>query len=245
MACANQPLPPVDLVVQVSARREWSTLLKVIGKEPEEHEAPVGSYFSYCWSLPETSLTGVVLHSGTGKIHAAAGAQYALLAWKPKLMVLIGTCGAIDPELENLDIILATRTVVYDITCPIPGVNEGKIRELSVDVSGTWSVEGVPFGIRHGVLGTGDGDPDPHQLNLLREQYDAVAVDWESGAFAKVCAMNRVPCLILRGVSDDATAGPDAQLGDYRKNTGMVMERLWMTLSALLRVNYASALRRK
>jgi nucleoside phosphorylase len=36
----------------------------------------------------------------------------------------------------------------------------------------------------------------------LLEQYHAVVADWESGAIAWTAAQNKVPCLILRGVTD-------------------------------------------
>jgi len=36
----------------------------------------------------------------------------------------------------------------------------------------------------------------------LREKYNALIVDWESFAVAKVCEMDNVPCVVIRAVSD-------------------------------------------
>ncbi len=57
-----------------------------------------------------------------------------------------------------------------------------------------------------------------------------LAADWESASFAKVCELNKVKCLILRGVTDippvRKEADVDIQEIDYKKNTKIVIKKL-------------------
>ena len=51
--------------------------------------------------------------------------------------------------------------------------------------------------------------------------------DWESASIAKVCELNRIKCLILRGVTDiPEKSKEDIQERDYKKNTQTIMKDL-------------------
>ena len=54
--------------------------------------------------------------------------------------------------------------------------------------------------------------------------------DWESASIAKVCKLNRIKCLILRGVSDipEMRRGSkeDFQERDYQRNTRIIVKDL-------------------
>lgn len=219
----------MDVVVQISARREWHSSLSPSGSDAECYPTPMGSWVP-CEVGPESALTAVAHYSGTGKVNAASATQYAIMTWRPRLLVLLGTCGSMQPSLTPPDLILVTRTLVYDITCPSSKVNQAKMAELTTDLHPSWSFEGSPYPVHRGPVATGDGDPTPDQGAQLRDRHQVLAVDWETGAVAKVCEWNQVPCLVLRGVSDMVAADASTQLGDYRTNTPRVMARLWETL---------------
>ena len=138
------------------------------------------------------------------------------------------------PDLTPPDLILVTRTLVYDITCPSRKVNQAKMAALTTDLEGSWSFEGAPHSVRRGPVATGDGDPTPDQSAELRDRHGVLAVDWETGAVAKVCEWNQTSCLALRGVSDMVDADVSTQLGDYQSNTPRVMAHLWETLRWLV-----------
>lgn len=223
----------MDLVIQISARREWHSLLLLTGSDAECSPTPMGTRVP-CEVGPESALTAVAHHSGTGKVNAAAATQYAIMTWRPRLLVLLGTCGSMLPSLTPPDLILVTRTLVYDITCPSRKVNQAKMAELTTELHPRWSFEGSPYPVHRGLVATGDGDPSPEQGAELRDRHQALAVDWETGAVAKVCEWNETPCLVLRGVSDMVDADASAQLGDYRTNTPRVMAHLWETFRWLV-----------
>ena len=217
-------------VVQVSAGREWRSLMSLL-QDPDREPTPVGDLVRF------GALAGwktELLHGGVGKICSAASCQFAISELKPDLMVMIGTCGGIDPGLGELDLLLATKTIVYDIHSAFPDANVAQIHRHSMLLPDDWDTSGLPFPVERAVLATGDGDPEFDTLDGFRQQYGAAAVDWESGALALVCSLNRIPCLVLRGVSDTLPARPEVMNQRYRKNTPLVMERLWKVLSVIL-----------
>ncbi len=71
----------------------------------------------------------------------------------------------------------------------------------------------------------------------MHQKYGAVAGDWESGAIAWVAHRNRVPVVILRGVSDlvGAEGGEAyANLSVFEAGARVVMKRLVDDLPAWL-----------
>ena len=101
-----------------------------------------------------------------------------------------------------------------------------------------WLGDDLPPGIRRALLVSADRDLVPAELSMLRERYDAVAGDWESGAIAWVAARNGVRCLILRGVSDVVGQDGDDTYGEielFARRTRETMKRLVESLAGLLR----------
>ncbi len=188
-------------VIIVAADVEWEVVTGHYGVKPREQ----GAFDCFAHDVPcfRGSVPVIFLHSGCGKVPAAAATQYAIDKWHPSLIVNIGTCGAVDPKLEVGNLVLATKTVIYDIRERSGGEDE-MIERFSVcpDVPSTLS--GVL--VHHGTMVTADQDLDPARITELREAYDASAADWESGAIAYTATkLNNTPCRILRVVSDRGT----------------------------------------
>lgn len=94
----------MHIVVQISTRREWQSLLACRAHPPRIAETPVGPSVDYAWPIPAGPVTATLLCGGIGKINSAASAQFAILTWKPALYVLLGTAGAVDPTLTELSL---------------------------------------------------------------------------------------------------------------------------------------------
>ena len=151
-----------------------------------------------------------------------------LTAGSGEVLVNLGTCGGFAGRVERGEVILAKRTVVYDII-EMMGDEADCIAERSVDIDLSWLKEPLPFAVRRSVLVSGDRDIQPVEIPMLVEKYGAVAADWESGTLAWVCARNGVKCLILRGVTDLVGEAGGEAYGDYGlfvEKTREVMKRL-------------------
>ncbi len=219
-------LETFPVVVLISADAEWAAVRKLF-PNASVREYPLGEWFPVAVNSGGRSLPAAFVHGGWGKISAAASAQYAVDRWQPRLLVNLGTCGGFEGAVKVGDVILARRTVVYDIVEQMADYDEA-IEHYSTDIDLSW-VGNPPMSVIRSVLVSGDRDLLPEDIAWLRERFDAVAGDWESGAIAYVAKRNGVRCLILRGVSDVVGSEGSEAYGNlelYRWRTEEIMTKL-------------------
>jgi len=179
-------------------------------------------------------------HGGWGKISAAASAQYAIDRWQPTLLINLGTCGGFAGTIERGTIILAERTMVYDIIEQMFDAEEA-IDFYTTVLDLSWLGEPYPHAVYRGLLLSADRDIISAEVPTLRDRYQAVVADWESGAIAWVGGRNATRCLILRGITDlVGQEGGEAYQGNaqvFVDNTRVVMEFLTEHLSSWIAVS--------
>jgi adenosylhomocysteine nucleosidase len=146
--------PPV--VVLISADAEWRAVRQLfVGTEAAA--SPLGEHFRIAMTVGGTPRPVIFFHGGWGKIAAAASTQYAIDRWKPGLLVNLGTCGGFEGEIERGTIVLAERTVVYDILEQM-GDPEAHIAHYTTELDLSWLGEAYPQAVRRSVLVSGDRD---------------------------------------------------------------------------------------
>jgi adenosylhomocysteine nucleosidase len=230
---ASASLPRI--VVLVSADTEWKVLLPLV---PGAEVAPsaVGDWFVQETGSARRPRPVVFLHGGWGKVAAASSTQYAIDRWKPELVVNLGTCGGFRGFIEKGQVVLVDKTVVYDIVEQM-GDSAEAIAAYATDIDVVWAGQSLPSGVRRGPLVSADRDLLPADVEALQQKYAAAAGDWESGAIAWVAHRNRVPVIILRGVSDLVGAqGGEAYANQsvFEAGARLVMKRLFDELPAWL-----------
>jgi adenosylhomocysteine nucleosidase len=216
----------------ISADAEWHAVLAIFAPR-QLQPSPYGD-----WFILDDAGSGaevICLNGGWGKIAAAGSAQYAIDRWRPDLLVNLGTCGGFAGRIERGTILLAERTVVYDIV-ELMGSQDLAIEHYAVDHDLSWIPHSLASTVRRALLLSADRDLDASQVDALFERYGAIAGDWESGAIAWVARRNEVPVLILRGVSDlVGVHGGEAYDGAahiFEAGAASVMERLFDLLPA-------------
>jgi adenosylhomocysteine nucleosidase len=190
-------------VILISAEAEWKVIRSVYA-DVKINISPFGDWFNAVIQAYEHTYEVTFTHGGWGKIAAAASTQYIIDHFGPELLINIGTCGAFDHTLQRGDIILASKTLVYDIVEQMGDPDEA-IQAYATDIDNSWLKNELPKGTREGLLISGDRDIIQTDINELRQKYGATAADWESGAITWTAARNHMPILILRGVSDLVT----------------------------------------
>ncbi len=233
---ARAPASPaekaVDAVVLVSAHAEWA-VVRAIHPGETYASSPFGEYFTRTVPLPDGARrTVVVLHGGWGKASAAASTQYAIDRWNPPLLINLGTCGGFEGGIERGAVVLAARTVIYDIIERM-GDGEEAVRDYSTTIDLDWLGGPPPVPVVRTTLVSADQDLDPAAIPDLKARHAAVAGDWESGAIAYVAARNHRRLLILRGVTDMVGARGGEAYGDievFRRATDSVIRRLFADL---------------
>jgi adenosylhomocysteine nucleosidase len=222
---ASSGLP---LIVVVSADAEWRAVRALFPSA-----APVATPLGECFviRLRGSSHTHDVrfFQGGWGKIAAAASAEYVIGRWQPALLINLGTCGGFAGYINSGEIVLAERTIVYDIL-ELMGDPVAALAHYDTTIDLAWLGSVPPHPVRRTLLVSGDRDLVATEITGLVERFGAVAGDWESGAIAWVAARHGTRCLILRGVTDlvGSTNG-DADCGNrslWATAIGRVMRTL-------------------
>lgn len=228
--CGKLEIAMTSCLVIISASGEWRAILKLF-PSIEIHTSAMGEWFDA--QLPaaddgERRNTVRFFHGGWGKIAAAASAQYVIDHFAPDLLINLGTCGGFEGLIEQGEIVLAEKTIVYDIIDQM-GDFEAHIAHYSTEIDLSWLAQPYPIQVKRTLLVSGDRDLLVDEIPLLKERYGAVAGDWESGAIAWVAKNNRARLLILRGVSD--IVGPNGSqaygnLSYFEKASQNILKRL-------------------
>ena len=221
----------IQIAVMISAHAEWDCAISYY-KNPTVVSTPAGAYFNR--ELANRRV--LFFHAGWGKVASAAAAQYIIDHWSPALIINLGTCGGFAGEVEVGDIILPNETLIYDIYERM-GDPKSALDHYRTRLDLSFLCLPFPRDVRITRLISADQDIDPDLVIKLKEEYEAVAADWESGTIAWVAQHNRTDCLILRVVSDlvDGMGGELYNQGSFTDRTREVFTPLLMTLPNWIR----------
>jgi adenosylhomocysteine nucleosidase len=186
-----------SVVVTISARQEWLAV-KNLRQPAAVQTSPYGEWFD---EPLEDGSSLIFFQSGWGKTNAAGSTQYLIDHWHPRLLINLGTCGGFAGHIQTGEIILVEKSIIYDIYEQMVAPEVG-IAAYTTELDLSWLQEPYPQPVRRTLLVSADRDLDPAEIESLHTHYGAVAGDWETGSIAFICKKNRLPCLILRGVSD-------------------------------------------
>ena len=167
----------------------------------------------------------VVAGCGIGKVFASLCAQTMILLYHPAVMVNTGVAGSLTERLCIGQVAVATAVVQHDMdTSPlgdpvglISGLNMVSIPTDSAVTEGLCACvreAGIPF-VR-GVIASGDqfiaGASAKARIRADFADLKPIACEMEGAAIGQVCFVNRVPCAILRAISD---GGNEQAFADY------------------------------
>lgn len=204
--------------VLISSKAEFNELLKVYNIEDNHLEKyPYGEYY-------KTEFRGnelVFFRSGIRKVNASSALQYMIDKFNFKKVIVIGTCTSSLDELNYGDIIIPSKVIDYDfiIRENYDEIKEEfylKPKEVSLDLD-----------YYDGVLGTSDKALVMWSDYTFLASNNIDASDMESYAVLKVCNINNVECIIIKGITDKPMKdGYDEQLEVYEENLPIVMKKI-------------------
>jgi adenosylhomocysteine nucleosidase len=170
-----------------------------------------------------------VFQEGWGKVAAAGATQYVIDNFHPEIIINLGTCGGFEGQGQRGDVILADRTVIYDIIEAM-GDSKEAINDYATNIDLSWLNNGYPTKVIKTTLVSADQDLQLHQIEFLKKEYKAIAGDWESGAIVYVAVRNKTKVLILRGVTDVVSSTKGEAYGNFElfaQRTEEVMKLLF------------------
>jgi adenosylhomocysteine nucleosidase len=190
----------LKIVVLISARHEWMEV-KNFFYPVESDQTPYGEYFEQNFPSAVKDQPLIFCQGGWGKTNAAGSTQYAIDHWQPDVIINLGTCGGFQGDVNLKEIILVEKSIIYDL---VEQMIDPDIALAAYTTNLDLSFLTIPYPqpVRRTLLVSGDRDLVAGEIPGLKNKFGAVAGDWETGSIAYIANINKVKCLILRGVSD-------------------------------------------
>lgn len=183
------------------------------------------------WEFWRGRLAGrivIAAHSGCGKVRAAALTQLMIGQHRPVFIVHYGLAGAVSPEVESGDIILGEKSIEIDY-CEkmLPDEPKPEARPDPDLLSGfAHAFDAAGLAYKRGTIVCQDADVvDKHEKTHLWTTYDGLCTCWEGAAVGRICNLNGVAYIQLRGVTDLADDQAGATAAFFARAAG-VSERL-------------------
>ena len=149
---------------------------------------------------------------GAGKVNAAICAQTMILEYEVDQIINIGVGGGLTSDLKVFDVVVADKLCQHDIDCTCIGDPLGLISGINIVyleadkkiISGIEAaLKDLSVNCRVGTIATGDSFiAEPKQRQKIHDDFGAIAADMEGCAIAQVCYISKVPCGIIRSISD-------------------------------------------
>jgi adenosylhomocysteine nucleosidase len=154
----------------------------------------------------------LLVQSGMSFTNAAGAAEMLIHNEHPNLLISTGFCGAIMPDLQVGDVVVAEQIVI---------AGARGLEEVPVQLSGI----GKTFAARQAIEGNrvfgGTFVSTPVIMSkkslatLMAEHFTNLVVEMESAAVAIVAAENNIPLLAIRAVSDAAAEELQFSLNEF------------------------------
>ncbi len=155
----------------------------------------------------------VIAYSKIGKVFAAITATILIEKFGCDRLLFSGVAGAIDPDLEIGDLIIADGLCQHDLDITAFGHPHGYVPEGEVCIASDVYLrdiakriaaqKGLP--LKEGVIATGDQFVANHEKkSWIAEIFNAHALEMEGASVAVVCNALNIPFFILRAISDSA-----------------------------------------
>jgi len=168
----------------------------------------------------------VICKSGVGKVNAAVCTQVLIDRFNVGKVIFTGVAGALDPELDIGDIVISSSSVQHDIDVTALGYGRGVIPYQEVsdwaadeELVAAASAAGdklFPGHIKTGKVLSGDQFiADRSLVQRLRDELGGTCVEMEGASVAQVCAMNQVPYVVIRSISDKADGSAEVNFAEF------------------------------
>ncbi|MBQ4559197.1 MAG: 5'-methylthioadenosine/adenosylhomocysteine nucleosidase [Tyzzerella sp.] len=158
----------------------------------------------------------VVVRSGIGKVNAAVCAQALVDKFNIDILINTGIAGSLDAAIDIGDMVISTDLVEHDMDASIFGDPVGQIPRMD-----TFSFPADPELVKKAVQANTEANPDIKTFTgrivsgdqfvsssevkeRLVSLFDAKCTEMEGAAIAHVAYLNKIPCVIIRAISDKA-----------------------------------------
>ena len=173
----------------------------------------------------------VVAYSKIGKVFATLTAASLLEKFGCDMLLFSGVAGAVSPDLNIGDLIIADGLCQHDLDItafghPFGYVPEGEVciptdvnlRNIAKDVAASKELK-----LKEGVIATGDQFvADPTRKDWIAQTFKAHALEMEGASVAVVCSSLDIPFFILRAISDSADMDASFNFDEFLESSAKI-----------------------
>ena len=176
-----------------------------------------------------------VLHSGFGEIDAAASTQFLIDQGCEKILNF-GVAGALDPKLKIDDLFIVEKVCHYDYDVssldPVQPHQYPEFTDRFIPMDKTmikFAEQACPDLCR---ISVASGDRFVVDRSFKQELFDkgCQICDMEIAAIARVCFLNRIPCLSIKCISDTY----DGDGADFEANVASSAKKAFEILRLIM-----------
>lgn len=171
----------------------------------------------------------VLVKCGVGKVNSARTTQILIDKFEISNIINVGSAGGINSELKIGDVVIGDRLVQYDFD--ITGIGDyelGEICELGkyiesdkelIEIAKKVRDEINDINIKFGTIASADKFfSNPEEAPKIRKEFgNSECVEMEGAAIAQVCYLDKIPFLVIRGISDVANGNNKIDFHEYLK----------------------------
>ena len=181
----------------------------------------------------------VVAYSKIGKVFSTLTATTMLELFACDVLLFTGVAGAVNPELQIGDLVVASKLAQHDLDITIFGHPHGYVPEGSVyveadkDLIALSKMVASEMGVKvkEGIIATGDQFiASEERKNFIAETFKADALEMEGASVAVVCDALGVPFFILRSISDSADMDAGFNFEEFVESSAKVSAEFLMKM---------------
>ena len=188
----------------------------------------------------------VLVECGEGKVNAARTTQIMIDNFKTDKLVNVGSAGAINEDLNVKDVVIADKLVQYDFDISGLGYEKGEICNIGKYIycdktlveeckKAIENIENESYKVVIGTIATADSFCDkPEIAKMVRKEFNAECVEMEGAAVAQVCYLDKIPFLVIRGISDTPNGNNKI---DFRKYLEIASKQSAKILQNLIKID--------
>lgn len=185
----------------------------------------------------------VLVECGVGKVNAARTTQILIDKFDVNYVINVGSAGSITPELNVQDIVIGKELIQYDFDITqIGDYEKGEICDvgkyfysdeklIKLCEETIEEIKDRDFNIKIGRIGSADlFFADPERAVKVREEFGMECLEMEGAAIGQVCYLDKIPFLVIRGISDTPNGNNKIDFHTYlklaSKRAGEILEKL-------------------
>ena len=166
----------------------------------------------------------VLMLSLPGKVNAAIATTLLLDHYKPEYVINIGTCGALQGDMEIGDMIVATEVRHFDVDATEFGYEIGQVPQMPAAYKSDEELQKLAsqislpdHNIHFGLVGTSDSFISNKELKkgILKNFPNMQVVEMEAAAIAQTCYQFGTKFIVCRSVSDKAEEGTRVTFDEF------------------------------